>query len=222
MALVLAHNTIISLDISTHTGYAVFTNGNLIDYGVFTVKIDDYVSHIKSYADIPTTFPKNVMSACRSMARYVKSLCKKYADPMVVIEHVNPGRQRISQLTLCWLHYAILNALPKYEIRYMLTSDWRKETGCYISKHPDVVKHNKMVSRAKRRAKKTKSGARVAKIDGHVVAPINQKKLAVRIVNDIYSKEIPGFHIKDDNIADAILIGRAAHKLLLCDDPYGI
>ena len=69
-------------------------------------------------------------------------------------------------------------------------------------------KWNLKIRAAKKVAVPTKNGSICAKIDGKRVSAINQKKLSIIIANEKY-----GIQIKNDNIADAINIGRAAVEL---------
>ena len=63
-------------------------------------------------------------------------------------------------------------------------------------------------AKAKAKAIPTKMGMLVPKLGGKRVSTINQKKLSIIIANDYY-----GLSIKDNNIADAINMARAAREL---------
>ena len=56
----------ISLDISTNTGYAVFEDDQLIKYGVFTHKVEEYKADIKTYVDLPKCYPDNFLKIIRN------------------------------------------------------------------------------------------------------------------------------------------------------------
>lgn len=207
--------SVFALDLSTNSGYAIFDDGKLFDYGVFSVETEDYVADVKSFADLPDSFPNNLMSTARKVSEKVGILYDSYADKRddihVIIENVELGRQRISQQLLNYIHYDVIKELAKRDVkpRYVLVSDWRKVVKCYVKEWPEYIKYNRKVYSAKRVAKPNKAGARVAKIDGKIVSRVDQKKLSVIIANKTHNIDI-----SNHNIADAINIGYAAHSLL--------
>lgn len=201
---------LISFDLSTHTGYAVFKGDELIEYGLLETKISNNKGNIKSYKDLPSEFPLNFFAATKSIVDQCLTIVDKYPNSKVVTEFTEQSKFRMSQKFLEWLHYEFIVAIREknLELKFLLNSDWRKQVKCYLKHHPDLAEYNKKVAKAKREATPNKVGARVAKIDGKIVAKVNQKKLSIIIANEKYNLEI-----KDDNIADAINVGRAAIEL---------
>jgi hypothetical protein len=196
---------------SSHTGYALFVKNEPVDYGLVEVPIENFKSDIKAYSDLPEDYPFNLIRSARKMVdelfKYYDELGEKIP---IIIEHTEAGKYRISQKYLEILHSLFLLEAEKREVKicYMLNSDWRKQVKCYIKDHPEVKKWNSKVSRAKKKATPTKTGRKLAKIDGKVVRKLDQKDLSIKIANDFY-----GLDLKDDNIADAINLGRACCEL---------
>lgn len=174
---------LLSLDISTNTGYAVFKDNEIIALGVITLKSKD-IDYKKSSAKSITEMLKKV----DELSYQITKLIHDYEIDEVVIEQTNKGRARYTQKFLEWLHYGAirsviiaLNKLPNY----MDSSEWRKLNSLNLT---DIdKKHNKKVSQ------------------NIVKGKITKKHLSVRLVNNIYKLD---FKIKDNDKADAILLGR--------------
>lgn len=203
-------STFIALDLSTNTGFAIFKNKKLIKYDVFTAKVPNYKSDVKSFKDFPKEYPFNFFDTANCIADRCIEIIQENKIKKVVIEHPEGAKQRLSQRLLEWIHFALILRLRQVgiEFRYLLVHDWRESVGCYIKKWPEYQKYNQKVRQAKKKATPTKSGMLIAKIDGKRVSPINQKKLSIILANEKY-----GIDIKNDNIADAINLGRAAIEL---------
>jgi len=68
---------LLSLDLSTHTGFAFFDNDKLIDYGLLETKIEDFDV---SFADKSPLYPWNLIQSAGEMADKVAEVFLKY-DP---------------------------------------------------------------------------------------------------------------------------------------------
>jgi hypothetical protein len=209
---------ILSLDLSTKTGWAFFSDNKLVKVGTFTHKVVDYKSEIKIWTDIPKAYPYNILNMAQTVAEACVQLWFQLGQPYIVVEHTEGSSHRISQRTLEWIHYAVYNRLHNYALvsgvdkfKYVLNSDWRKATNCYISQWPEMQKFNKEVAKAKKKATPNKAGARVAKIDGKIVSKWDAKKLSIYIAKKNYPDMAD--QITTDDIADAINMGHAAIKL---------
>ena len=203
-------STFIALDLSTNTGYAIFKDTKLIKYDVFTRKVPGYKADVKSYKDFPKEYPINFLDTAEAIAEECIRVIQENKIDKVVIEHCEGAKQRLSQRLLEWTHFALIQRLKALGIdfKYLLVHDWRDVVGCYLKRWPDYQKFNQKVRAAKKKATPTKSGMLIAKIDGKRVGPVNQKKLSIIIANEKY-----GLEIKNDNMADAINLGRAAIEL---------
>jgi len=207
----------LSLDLSTNTGYAVFFGAEeegdpaLESYGLVTHKAANYKADIKKFSDLPTEYPYNFIDTARKFGDTCVKIYQESGCEAVVIEHTEKGKQRLSQRLLEWINYAVVDAFTGIGVRvsYLLVSDWRTHTKCYLKFWPEHRVWNTKISKLKKIAAPTKSGAKIAKLEGKIVTKINQKKLSIILANEAY-----GLETKDDNIADAINLGRAAWALL--------
>lgn len=203
---------LLSLDISTHTGWSVFEGDKLLEYGSYDVPIKSYKAEIKSFKDYPEAYPQNFMESAIAQAKAVENLLNKHVPDLVVIEETNKARQRFSQKALEWSHFTVVQLLlsRNQSFKYLTTTCWRKVVKCYLGDWPEYKQFNAKVSKAKRSSAPTKSGAMVAKIDGKIVSAICSKKLSVLLVNQKYNLNLP---LSQDDICDSINLGRAAIEL---------
>lgn len=204
---------LLSLDISTNTGWSFFEGDNLVEYGKYEINVKDYKAEIKSYLDYPKAYPKNFIDASYEQLEQIKPLLEKFKPDLVVIEETNKSRQRFSQKLLEWTHFVVVSYLLEIDqkFQYLTTFCWRKQVKCFLKEWPEHKKYNILVGKARKKTEPTKTGSRVAKIDGKIVSTINQKKLSVILVNQYYGLELK---LTDDDVADSINLGRAAIELL--------
>ena len=201
-----------ALDISTKTGYAIFKNNDLVECGrVDLQKPSHYKADVKTFRDLPVDYPLCFIQTAETLATQCAYIFLRHECDMVVIEHTEKGKARLSQRLLEWINYAVVEEFRKrtIPIQYLFVSDWRTVTKCYLKYWPEYKLWNSKVAKLKKTATPTKSGARIAKIDGKIVTKVDQKRLSILLANEAYSLEL-----KDDNIADAINLGRAAYVLL--------
>jgi len=200
----------IGLDISTNTGYAIFEDSELIKYGVFTRKVDGYKADIKTFEDFPDSYPNNFLITADAITEECIKVIQENNIDMVIIEHPESGKQRLSQRLLEWTHLTLVRELNKHSIpfKYILVNDWRGVVKCYLKYWPEHQDWNKQVRKAKSKAIPTEKGNQIPKIDGKRVSAVNQKKLSIMLANSHYNLQI-----KDNNIADAINMARAAKEL---------
>jgi len=147
----------IALDISSCTGYAIFDDNNLIEYGSITVKIDK-----------DEKFPFNYLYTAKTLSQLIINKITSHSIKDIIIE-ASPGRiTRNSQTFLDWIQYPIISFIDNnnYTVNYMEIWKWHKLNGIKLTK--DELKHNRKV-----REKKEK---------GRITA----KHLSVRKVNEIF------------------------------------
>lgn len=214
---------ILAFDLSRHTGWAVMDNETYVASGFFDVEIKDWKNDVSKTEHFPECFPANFATSVREIVDGCEKLTKEWMPDLVVTEFVEGSRsRRFSQLFLDWLHFEFYNRMTQLDqkYKYILNSDWRNHVGCWISQHPEIKKYNAQVGKARQNTPRTKTGARVAKIDGKVVSRIDQKKLSVILASKWTGKEL-----KNDNECDAIHQARAAQamwglSLLGADSPH--
>jgi hypothetical protein len=174
---------LLALDISTHTGWAVFNDKKLLDYGVLNIKIDDL--NFKPDPSKSPKYPKNILNASSGMLYLIKELLDKYSPKIVICENTTKGRNRHYQRCLEWFHKDIIDYFVDHEqaFVYMDPSEWRFILDMRLSK--DDKKNNREVSLGKKRGRITK------------------KHLSVRMANNLFSLNLK---IKDNDIADALML----------------
>ena len=84
-------------------------------------------------------------------------------------------------------------------IKYVRTQSWRSAVDLKMTN--DDKEHNKLVKEGKARGK------------------IGKKHLSVRMVNSLFGLKLK---LKDNDIADSILIGLSAYKKVKYGDPYEV
>lgn len=180
---------LLSLDISTHTGFAVFLKVDgqkpvLFDYGLLDVKNRNI-----DYKNFDINSLKAALQMVQKFRDGIIELIDKFNPDQIIIEQTNCGRSRTAQKILEWLQltviYTILEKLEYYP-KFIDTSKWRSVMNARLTK--EDKKHNAKVKKEKGRGK------------------IGAKHLSVRLANDIYGLELK---MKDNDIADAIMIGTA-------------
>ncbi len=182
---------LLSLDVSTSTGWALFVDGKLECSGVLPkVLITDF--NVNKDPQKSPAYPWNIITAAEKVVDQIEELINSLGPTDLVVENTNKGRNRNTQRALEFQHFALLKRIQgKFPMKYRDTSEWRKAVAMWMSK--EDKKNNKDVSAGKKRGKITK------------------KHLAVKMCNELYSL---GLKLKDNDRADAILMGRA-HLLLV-------
>jgi hypothetical protein len=200
-----------ALDISTKTGYAIFEDTKLLDYGRLGLSSTaHYQTDVKTFKDLPKDYPSGFVHTADTLATQCVEVFLRHDCELAVIEHTEKGKARLSQRLLEWINQTVYLEFRKRSIpvKYLFVSDWRTYTKCYLKFWPEYKIWNTKIAKLKKTAIPTKSGARIAKIEGKIVTKVNQKKLSIILANEAY-----GLQLKDDNIADAINLGRAAAVL---------
>jgi len=182
---------ILSLDISTKTGWAFFDNCVLSKYGRIDI-VDKKFNKI-DYKVFSQQTLVGMFFALGNFYRSISKLFKEINPDVIVVEQTNLGRQRISQKMLEWLHLIAclvsLTLFHKFPV-FLDSSDWRKIVGLRLTKADKD--HNKAIKKQGKRGK------------------IGKKQLAIRIVNEKYKDRLQQLlKMKDNDIADAILVADA-------------
>lgn len=202
---------ILALDLSTHSGYAIFegetgSKPSLLNYN--TIHLGEPVHGFGPY-------PACYRVAARTMARKLLNNVAASEIDVVIIEEINLGRNRYTQKLLENIHTAVLDELetwPKLkEVVYLDSSEWRHNLGLRMSK--EQKRSNAKLSKAKR----TAATSRVA-LDKKVLGirgKISAKHLSVAHANEVYGLKLK---MKDNDVADAICLGLAyCNKATPCD-----
>jgi len=190
--------TILALDISSNTGYALLTEGgSLKSWGNLW---NDQVVH--EFGEYPWSYVK----AAEGIRDRVEFVIRKFNPDRVVIEETNKAKARYTQKFLEFTHLSVLKMLQDQGytglVTYISTSIWRRQVGIELSK--EQKKANAKLSKAKSKAggSLTPAEKKVLGLKGRVT----KKHIAVQEVNRRFGLD---FKQKDNDIAEAILLGCA-------------
>lgn len=193
--------TVLALDISTSSGYAVFKTGaDEPELSAFGVVANEKGVH--EYGDYPWCFYRSA----NDMAQSLDGLVQRFLPDVVVIEETNSSIARYSQKILEFCHCLFIReqatdpSSPK--VVYVNSSGWRKQLNIRMSKEQKA--QNAKLASAARAAKK--KGVKLDKKTLGIRGKINKKHLALNYVNEKYGLKLK---VKDDDIADAIALGLA-------------
>lgn len=207
---------ILSLDISTSTGWALYENGR-VEYGLIKIDI------------AKEGYPFNYIDAAQEMAHLVSNRVIVSDPHHIVIEETNMGKSLFDQKKLEFIHCAVLCQLKfswKSRLTYVSSRVWRSALGLKLSKedrannkyYKDQREAEKErltedvkvlgIKKAADRKKLVGDGMRGFKVilDGQRVTKIHEKDLVLAYVNRKYGLELKK---KDDDLADAIGMAEA-------------
>lgn len=191
------HERILSLDVSTKTGWAL-----LARHGQFFT-LEDY-GKIDKTKEPEGMYPANFVEWAGEVFTSINLLIAKYSPDVLVIEETASGSKSIySQKILEWIHFLLANYIKETKIKavYLMTEQWRRETGCLMSK--DESKHNKDVKKYKEKA-----GTNIAyDINGKRIGKITRKHVNIRRANEIFARFLKEpLRKKDEDTADSLLL----------------
>jgi hypothetical protein len=196
---------ILCLDLSTHTGYAVFDGEMGSKPTRVTSGTIDLDKTIHSFGPYPHSYRK-----CTDyMAALIYMRVAPYKVERIVVEEINSGRDRYVQKLLENIHTSSLTHfdgfMPHAQIVY-LNSDgadgWRTNIGLTLSK--EQKRANARLSKAKRESEA--AGVKLDKKKLGVKGKTNKKHLAVERANAEFGLKLKQ---KDNNEADALCLGLA-------------
>lgn len=194
---------ILALDVSTKTGWSLLDSDgqdfNLITYG----KIDKSTEPEGQY-------PANFVDWAESVASDVWNIVLTQKANVLVIEETASGSKSIySQKILEFIHYCLAKRIKESNMKavYLMTEQWRRETGCLMSK--EESKHNKEVKKYKEKA-----GTNIAYDikTGKRIGRITRKHVNIRRANEVFSKFLSEpLRKKDEDTADSLLLAYCYH-----------
>jgi hypothetical protein len=178
---------VLGLDLSTSTGWALFEGDRLANHGrLEQVHVTDF--NVNAHPNESPHYPLNIIEAAEKLAGLVGVLLDAHLPDHVVIENTVKGRNRHTQRILEWIHFTVLQGLLGRQIpfSYLDPSQWRSVLEIRLT--AEDKKNNKDVRAGKKRGK------------------VGKKHLAVREANERFGLSLK---MKDDDVADAILLGLA-------------
>lgn len=193
---------ILSLDMSTKTGYASVVSG---PEGLF----------LEAYGTIPQihtpdgAYPESFVDWANAVYSKIYELIDRFAPDVLVIEETAAGSKAIyTQKILEWIHFLVAKFIKETKIKvvYLMTEQWRRETGCQMDKAEK--KRNKSV-REYKKEKKTKIAYDEA---GKRTGIVTRKHVNVRRANEVFGEflAVP-LRKKDEDTADSLLLAYCYH-----------
>lgn len=182
--------SLLSLDVSTKTGFCFRTRDNLLETGQLHCKVEDF--NVNADPDKSPFYPGNMLDAANDMGRQIAALIQRLNPKYIVVENTVKGRNRHTQRILEWLHFALVTQTKSMgrTFTYLDPSMWRKTLEIRLSK--DQRKNNADVSKGKKRGRITK------------------KHLSVQWANARFGLQLK---IKDNDKADALGLSEAWYIL---------
>lgn len=193
---------ILGLDVSTKTGWSLILSS---DNGI---ELDSYGQFKQIHvSDMP--YPGSFVDWANQCFNKIYELIIISKPDVIVIEETSAGSKSIySQKILEYIHYLLAKYIMDNKIKsvYIMTEEWRRITGCLMSK--DESKHNKEVKKYKE-----KHNTNIAyDINGKRIGKITRKHVNIRRANEIFSSFfLEPLKKKDEDLCDSLLLAYAYH-----------
>lgn len=193
---------ILTLDISTKTGWAIMVSTldgvELIDYGQ-DEPLEEPIG----------VYPSNYIEWAYTCFGRIMKLVERFAPEVLVIEETSSGSKSIySQKILEYIHFLVAKFIRETGIQsvYLLTEQWRRETGCKMS--DDEKERNKEVRKYKK-----KNDTKIAyDTEGKRIGLVGRKHVNVRRANEVFGEFLDKpLRKKDEDTADSLLLGYCYH-----------
>jgi len=198
--------TILSLDISTKTGWSVVTSS---DKGLELV----HFGQISKIERPDESYPGSFVSWAYLCYEAIYKIMEEYQpDSLVIEETAANSKSSHSQKILEFVHFLIAKFIKETNIKstYLMTGQWRKEAAS--SMNDDEKKHNKEVLKYK----KTNKTKIAYDINGKRVGKITKKHVAIRRANEVFGKYFDKpLRKKDEDLADSLCLSIAYHNMRL-------
>lgn len=193
---------VLSLDISTKTGWALMVSAD-----------DSYTleswGHIKKTAEPDGKYPVNYVEWAYQCFGEIVKLIDAYAPTVLVIEETASGSKNLySQKILEYIHFLVARLIRDTGIgaHYYMTEEWRRLSGCQMTK--DESKHNKKVKQYK-----DKNDTSIAYDEnGKRIGKLTRKHINIRRANELFGSYFKTpLKKKDEDTADALLLAYTFH-----------
>ncbi len=199
---------ILSLDMSSKTGWALIVSTKdgpqLEEYGM-----------IEKTSEPPGKYPANYIDWAYQVYGEIVELVDRLAPDVLVIEETVAGSKQVySQKILEWIHFLVAKMIKECQIEavYLLTGQWRAETGCVMSN--EEKKKNKEVREYKKKIEKATGTKPTAAYDinGKRIGLVGKKHVNVRRANEVYGAFLKEpLRKKDEDEADALMLAYCYH-----------
>jgi Holliday junction resolvasome RuvABC endonuclease subunit len=194
---------ILSLDVSTKTGWSLL----LSEGQDFVLEAYGKIEQLSEPKD--WSYPISYVLWAKMCFIEIRSIIEKFTPDVLVIEETASGsKSAYSQKILEWIHFLLADFIKDSNIKaiYVLTEQWRRETGCLMSK--EESKHNKEV----KKYKEANETSIAYDSNGKRVGKITRKHVNIRRANEVFSKFLKEpLRKKDEDTADSLLLGYCYH-----------
>lgn len=194
---------LLALDLSTTcTGWALYDRDSkkLLEFGKIKAKVKGLTK---------MTYPNQQLQKMRNLSEQIVSLIKAQpVVPLIVIEEINPSKNRMGQKTLDGFHFLLVDRMGEDLVRMVRYIDSDGPTGWRTRLNLRLTEDDKRLNKERKRLNKLASK--------HVPAlPIITKKhLACRLVNKVFGMNFDvDKSSTDSDVVDAIGLGLAALSL---------
>lgn len=196
---------VLAFDASTHAGWALLEGERgAVKPQIASMGLVENDRSIQAFG----SYPNNYLAAASSIAERLAALVFQHRPDVIVIEETNMGRSRYAQKILEFIHCSLLSRLtsqsPSVPIVYISSSTWRKVLDIRLD--IEQRKNNIKITKAKKLHSDTGIPLAVAKRQLGVKGKVTKKHLSVNRINEVYDL---GFKVKDNDTAEAILLGLA-------------
>lgn len=200
---------VLSLDLSTKTGWAYFEDGELQECGTIFIERSKATKDEWPYRE---GYPWDYIKTSRNVVNSIATLFFSFSPDVIVVEETTGSSNNYSQKILEFIHHDLLMLLSmgerKIDVKYIRTGVWRKIVGA--TQCSEERKWNSKISRIKK-----KTGSRLAKIDGKVTRKKDRKDYALRAFEGHFGKKLDR---ELNDACDAALVGLAYIKGAPCCD----
>jgi hypothetical protein len=193
---------VLSLDISTKTGWALLVSDPS------GVELEAYGQSAPIH-EPEGAYPGSFVDWAYLVFAEIVKLIDRFAPDVLVIEETAAGSKSIhSQKILEYIHFLVAKLIRDSKVRavYVMTEQWRRETGCLMTK--EESKHNRQVA-----AFKEKNNTKIAyDKSGKRVGRIGRKHVNIRRANEVFGQYLPKLlRKKDEDTADSLMLGYCYH-----------
>lgn len=191
-------NLILSIDLSTKPGLAIFKDDKLIHSCTI---FNDMT--VEDFGDYPYNYIKFSQYTINKLVNYINQLGHNFHDfDKIIIEETSKARQNYSQKKLEFLHYTLLLTLSnlKGKIVYIRSEVWKRLNDAKMSKEEKA--NNAKIQRLK---KKTGKKQIRKDEDGNKVRKVTRQDAYVRRCNELFGLKLER---RDEDQAAAILMAR--------------
>lgn len=196
------------MDISTKTGWSLLIS----DGKTFTL---EKYGKLTKFEEPELAYPDSYIIWAEKIFNEIHVLWLQNVPDVLVIEETASGsKSAYSQKILEWIHFLVAKNLVMGHTKavYLLTEQWRRETGCSMSKEEKVK--NKSVRDYKKKVEKDTGQKTTIAYDtsGKRIGIVGRKHVNVRRANEVFSDFLKEpLRKKDEDVADSLLLGYCYH-----------